>query len=230
MGNDEQRSLAVPRSEWESSPEEWSHAYHVGDHVDWDHSSPSAELVGYILGARPAPRARVLDLGCGTGADAIFLARQNYEVHGLDFSAEALRLATQRAHESSVVVEWHECGALKTPFDNGYFDLITDRGCCHYMRGPIRRQYAEEVARILRPGGALFLRGCRNPEDTYFATIDRNSLAESFDPRLFEIGPVIPFYLAVDSGGIDASAVTIVRRNFSIVGALAKRFCPRFRR
>jgi len=38
----------------------------------------------------------VLDLGCGTGADAIFLAEQNYEAHGLDFSAQALLLAEQR--------------------------------------------------------------------------------------------------------------------------------------
>ncbi len=162
--------------------------------------------------------ARVLDLGCGTGADAIFLAGQNYDVHGLDFSAEALRLAKQRAGEHSVVLAWHESSALKTPFDNGYFDLITDRGCCHYMAGSIRRQYAEEVARILRPGGTLFLRGCRIPEDTSFATINRNSLVECFDPRLFEIGPVIPFYLTVDNGGIDANAVSIVRRDLSIVG------------
>jgi SAM-dependent methyltransferase len=133
----------------------------------------------------------VLDLGCGTGADAIFLAGQNYDVHGLDFSAEALRLARQRAGERNVVLARHGSSALKTPFDDGYFNL-TDRGCCHYMAGSIRQQYAEEVARILRPCGTLFLRGCRNPEDTSFATIDRNSLVECFDPRLFEIATVIP--------------------------------------
>jgi ubiquinone/menaquinone biosynthesis C-methylase UbiE len=210
MGNDQQQSLAV-QSEAQSSAADWSEAYRVGDHRGWDHTSPSAELVGYILGSRPAPRARVLDLGCGTGADGIFLAAQNYEVHGLDFSAEALRLARQRAAEANVTITWYECSALNTPFCDGYCDLITDRGCCHYMRGSVRRQYAEEVARILRPGGSLFLRGCRDPEDAYFATIDRDSLAESFDPRLFKIGPVIPFYLAVDSGGICANAVTIVR-------------------
>jgi methylase of polypeptide subunit release factors len=53
-------------------------------------------MIAYILGARLPARARVLDLGCGTGADAIFLAEQNYEAHGLDFSAQALLLAEQR--------------------------------------------------------------------------------------------------------------------------------------
>jgi ubiquinone/menaquinone biosynthesis C-methylase UbiE len=209
--------LANIKSEGPSSAAVWSETYRSGNHILWDHSAPSTELIGFILGARLAAGKRVLDLGCGTGADAIFLVKQNFEVHGVDFSGEALRLAEQRARNCGVVVHWHECSALDTPFEDGYFDLITDRGCCHYLGGPIRRKYAEEVARILRPGGALFLRGCGKPEDDYFATIDHSSLAESFDPHLFEIGAVIPFFLSVDSGGIDANAVAIVRRDLNLV-------------
>ena len=208
-----EHSLANVKSEGPSSAAVWSESYQSGDHILWDHADPSTELIAYILGARLAPGARVLDLGCGTGADAIFLAKQGFEVHGLDFSGEALRFAEQRARDCGVLVDWHECSALSTPFRNDFFDLITDRGCCHHLRGAVRRQYAQEVARILKPGGALFLRGCCKPEDTYFATIDRSSLTESFDSRLFEIGPVMPFFLTVDSGGIDANLVRIVRRD-----------------
>ena len=172
-------------------------------------------MIGYILGARLPARARVLDLGCGAGADAIFLAQQNYEVHGLDFSTQALGIARQRARDCGVVVEWHECSALSTPFDVGYFDFITDRGCCHHIGGPLRRQYAAEVARILKPRGVLFLRGCRDAGDPFYP-IDRNSLSESFDPQLFDIGPEIPFFYAVDSGGISATAVTIARRETNV--------------
>jgi ubiquinone/menaquinone biosynthesis C-methylase UbiE len=150
-------------------------------------------------------------LGCRTGADAIFLAKQNFEVHGLDFSGEALRLAEQRVREHGVVVNWHEGSALNTPFGSGYFDLIADRGLCQHMGGTLRRQYAEEIARILKPGGVLFLRGCREHEVPFFA-INRDSLTESFDAELFEIGPDIPFFCAVDGGGIYATAVAIVRR------------------
>jgi ubiquinone/menaquinone biosynthesis C-methylase UbiE len=210
-----ERFLSNVKGEGQSSPAVWSDTYRKGDHTIWDHSSPSTELIGYILGARLRARARVLDLGCGTGADALFLAKQNYEVHGLDFSAEALRLAKQRAHECSLVIDWHECSALNTPFSDCYFDLITDRGCFHHIGGTLRSHYAEEVARILRPGGVLFLRGCRATEDPFFP-IDRNSLSESFDPQLFEIGPDIPFFYAVDSGGIYATAVTIVRRDLNV--------------
>jgi ubiquinone/menaquinone biosynthesis C-methylase UbiE len=211
-----ERFLANIKSEGQSSTVAWSETYRLGDHSLWDHSSPSTELIAYILGARLAARTRVLDLGCGTGADAIFLAKQNYEVHGLDFSKEALRLAEQRARDCGVVVDWHECSALNTPFDDGYFDLITDRGCFHHIGGALRRQYAEEIARILRRGGVLFLRGNRKAETPFFP-VDRDSLSENFDPQLFEIGPDIPFFCAVDTGGICATAVTIVRRDLNIV-------------
>lgn len=211
-----ERFLANIKSEGQSSAVAWSETYRLGDHSLWDHSSPSTEMIAYILGARLPARARVLDLGCGTGADAIFLAEQNYEAHGLDFSAQALLLAEQRAHDRGVVVDWHECSALKTPFDDSYFDLIADRGCFHHMSWRPRRQYAEEIARILRPGGVLFLRGSREADGPFFP-VDRVSLSESFDPQLFEIGPDIQFFYAVDTGGIGATAVTIVRRDLNMV-------------
>lgn len=229
-----ERFLANVKGERQSSAAAWSDIYRLGDHRVWDHASPSVELIGYILGARLAPHTRVLDLGCGTGADAIFLAKQNFEAHGVDFSEEALRLAKQRASEHNVVVDWRECSALKTPFDSGYFDLITDRGCYHHIDGPRRHQYANEIARILRPGGVLFLRGCRASDDGPFFPIEHYSLFDSFDPQLFEIGPDTPFFYAVDDGGIDASAVTIVRRDLNVVRgkwpfSLFKRFTKRMR-
>jgi ubiquinone/menaquinone biosynthesis C-methylase UbiE len=207
-----ERFLANIESEGQSSSTAWSETYRFGDHSLWDHSAPSTELIAYILGAKLIPQTRVLDLGCGTGADAVFLAQQNYEVHGLDFSKEALRLAEHRARDCGVAVNWHECSALNTPFDDGYFDLVTDRGCFHHIGGALRGQYANEIARILRPGGVLFLRGNRKAEGPFFP-IDRDSLSQSFDAQRFEIGPDIPFFYAVDTGGIGATAVTIARRD-----------------
>lgn len=210
-----ERFLTNVKGEGRSSPAAWSETYRTGDHCVWDHASPSTELIGYILGARLPAGARVLDLGCGTGADAIFLAKQNFEAHGVDFSKEALRLAEQRAGELDVSVDWRECSALNTPFDDGYFDLITDRGCFHHIAGPLRREYAREIARILRPGGVLFLRGCRASDDGPFVPVDHNSILENFDQQLFDVGPDTPFFYAVDTGGIPATAVSIVRRDLS---------------
>ncbi|MFO1125740.1 MAG: class I SAM-dependent methyltransferase [Methylocystis sp.] len=191
----------------------WSKAYRAGGHrAIWDHSFPSPELVGYVLGAKVGAGVRVLDMGCGSGQDAIFLASRSREVHGLDFSAEALKVAEDRARERGAVVSWHLGSALNTPFDSGYFDLITDRGCFHHIGGARRARYAEEIARILKPGGVLFLRGCRRPEPPFFP-VNSETIAETFDERLFEIGVDEPFYLVVDAGGLQATMVTIVRRS-----------------
>ena len=73
-----ERFPANMKGEQRSSASAWSEFYQAGDHSLWDHASPSTELIGYILGARLPARARVLDLGCGAGADAIFLAQQNF--------------------------------------------------------------------------------------------------------------------------------------------------------
>jgi len=125
-------------------------------------------------------------------------------------------------------------GYLNTPFGDGYFDLITDRGCYHHIDGPGRRQYANEIARILKPGGVLFLRGCRAADDGSFFPIEHSSILDSFDPQLFEIGPDTPFFYAVDTGGINATAVTIVRRDLNVVQgkrpfSLLKRLAERAR-
>jgi 2-polyprenyl-3-methyl-5-hydroxy-6-metoxy-1,4-benzoquinol methylase len=114
------RFLATMKNGGQTSGPAWSEAYRLGDHTFFDHSSPSVELVGYVLGARLPPGSRVLDLGCGTGADAVFLASLNYETFGADFSAEALGLTQKRAREQGVVVNLRECNALNTPFDDGF--------------------------------------------------------------------------------------------------------------
>jgi SAM-dependent methyltransferase len=129
------------------------------------------------------------------------------------------------------VVDWRECSALNTPFDDDYFDLITDRGCFHHIGGSRRRQYGNEIARILRPGGVLFLRGCQASDDGPFFPVEHSSILESFDSKLFEIGPDTPFFYAVDSGGINATAVTIVRRDLNAAqGNRRPSFFKRLRR
>jgi SAM-dependent methyltransferase len=188
----------------------WSNIYRVGKHRSiWDHSFPSPELIGYISSASLDVGARVLDAGCGSGRDAIFLAGCGFETHGLDFSAEALDIA--RGRDSARSVNWHHGSMLKTPFPAQHFDLITDRGCLHHIGGARRVEYAKEIARILKPGGILFLRGCRRPLAPFFP-INPETIAETFDADLFEIGRDIPFFLVVDGGGLEATLATIVRR------------------
>ncbi|MCW2959823.1 MAG: methyltransferase [Thermoleophilia bacterium] len=116
-----------------------------------------AELAGFLAGGAELPQ-RALDLGCGTGADAVFLAEQGIETSGLDMSTTALALAKERAERHGVRIEWLQGDVLQLPLEDGCMDLVLDRGCLHHVAVSDQATYATEVARVLRPGGTLLVR------------------------------------------------------------------------
>lgn len=75
----------------------WADAYRTGD-CAWDTRVPSPELVS-CLERLHLPPSRVLDVGCGTGANAVFLAQQGHSVVAIDFVAEAITKAKRMAPE-----------------------------------------------------------------------------------------------------------------------------------
>jgi len=110
------------------------------------------------------PEARVLDLCCGTGdMTAALLALRppgGEPVTGLDFSAEMLGRA--RAKFAGANAHWIEGDAMRLPFPDASFDLVTAafgfRNLTNYADG------LREMARVLRPGGWLGILECNQPE------------------------------------------------------------------
>lgn len=97
----------------------------------------------------------VLDAGCGTGANAEWMARNfGWRVWGLDFAQEGLRLARRRGGVQGVVRG--DIQAL--PFPNESFDLITCLDVFVHLDDGHDRQAMRELARCLRPGGRLVVR------------------------------------------------------------------------
>ena len=99
------------------------------------------------------PGAQVLDLCCGTGDMAFALRRQagksSPKILGADFSHAMLQLASSKS--AATALRWVEADALRLPFPDGHFDLVTSafgfRNLANYDAG------LEEIARVLRPGG-----------------------------------------------------------------------------
>jgi ubiquinone/menaquinone biosynthesis C-methylase UbiE len=103
-------------------------------------------------------KARLLDVGCGTGA---FLrdVKRNYprlSVTGLDLSAPYLAVAGRRLTDWSRV-ELSEGAAETMPFEDGRFDIVTCIYLMHELPPRTRREVAAEIARVLKPGGTLIL-------------------------------------------------------------------------
>ena len=115
-------------------------------------ASPDESLAEWVGSGRIAT-GRALDLGCGHGRNAVFLARHGFQVEGLDLSATALRWAQERAVDAGVDVTWRNESVFDATFTAGGYALVHDSGCFHHIAPHRREQYVDLVVRALRPGG-----------------------------------------------------------------------------
>ncbi len=83
---------------------------------------PNGRLVAEVA---ELPPGRALDVGCGEGADAIWLAQRGWSVTAIDISAVAVARARDAAEHVGVAVEWVFGDALHASFPAGSFDLVS---------------------------------------------------------------------------------------------------------
>lgn len=163
----------------------WDAYYTSGRHrIEWHLENPSAELC-CLLAAGVATPCRALDLGCGAGTEAVYLAEQGFQVTALDISPHALELARRLAALRKVPLATVQAEVPRTGLAAASFDFINDRSCFHVLE-PARPQleaYAREVERLLVPGGILFVRRFGQTQ------LDRATFESVFAPG-FALGPV----------------------------------------
>jgi ubiquinone/menaquinone biosynthesis C-methylase UbiE len=108
--------------------------------------------------ARLAPGEVVLDAGCGTGSLAIAAKRRvgaTGVVHAVDAAPEMIAKARAKAARSAVDVVLHVALAESLPFPDGHFDVVLSTLMLHHLPGPVRRAFAGEIRRVLKPGGRV---------------------------------------------------------------------------
>jgi 2-polyprenyl-3-methyl-5-hydroxy-6-metoxy-1,4-benzoquinol methylase len=103
------------------------------------------------------PPGRALDVACGAGRNAVWLARRGWRVTGVDFSDVALRAARGLAASAGVEVEWIEADAVTWTPPRGAYDLVT----VMYLQLPAaeRRAALGHAAAAVAPGGTLLVVG-----------------------------------------------------------------------
>jgi SAM-dependent methyltransferase len=126
--------------------------------VEW----PDENLVAWF-GAGLLTPGRVLELGCGPGRNAIYLAGRGCRVDAVDFSAEAIEWAKGRAKLAGAAVDFQCCSIFDATFPDGSYDLVYDSGCFHHLAPHRRRDYVELVHRALKPGGSFGLVSAARP-------------------------------------------------------------------
>lgn len=136
-------------------------AYYQGDRYrrKWHIDQPSPELM-CLLAAGVVSPCRALDVGCGAGTEAVWLARTGFQVTALDVSGDALPMTRRLAARNGVKVSTVQAFAHETGLPDHGFDFINDRSCFHVIEPKLAMftAYAREVARLLSPRGVLFLR------------------------------------------------------------------------
>ena len=165
----------------------------------WDIGRPQPAFVA----AADSIRGRVLDVGCGTGDLAIWLAERARTVTGIDFLAAPLAEARARAAARGVAVNFLQMDALAVGEIPERFDAVTDCGFFHTLDDAGRTAYAAALARLLEPGCRVFILcmadsepGSHGPRRVsvaeMHATFATGWTVRSSVPAVFEAVPGIP--------------------------------------
>jgi ubiquinone/menaquinone biosynthesis C-methylase UbiE len=121
----------------------------------WDIGAPQPEIVR--LEAEGRISGSVLDAGCGTGENALYLADKGHEVWGIDSAPNALRKARRKARERGIQTRFLRADALDLGILGRTFDTVVDCGLFHTFSDGERTRYVESLSTVLRPGGQLVL-------------------------------------------------------------------------
>lgn len=104
------------------------------------------------------PGESVLDIGCGTGTLAIAAKRRvgsAGRVYGLDASPEMIARASKKAKKAGVEILFKNGIVEALPFPDGQFDVVMSTVMLHHLGRKARQQCAQEVRRVLKPGGRV---------------------------------------------------------------------------
>lgn len=111
---------------------------------------------------------RVLDVGCGTGGDAVSLAKIDFQVTAMDYSEVALARARAKATEAGVVVDLRQGDmALHLPFADEDFDAVMSNVALHMFDDQTTRRIIGEMRRVVKPAGLLLLH-VNSTEDMHY--------------------------------------------------------------
>ena len=137
------------------------------ERIPWDLATPPEALV-QLVESGCIPRGRAVDFGCGGGNHSIYLARQGFDVTGVDISSTVIGIARERARKQGVKCNFIVADILGELTELvGPFDFAFDWELLHHLFPEHRKRYVRNVWEKLAPGGFYFSL-CFSEQDPQF--------------------------------------------------------------
>jgi SAM-dependent methyltransferase len=152
----------------------------------WDTGITPPEIVAMIDSGKVsigAASPHALDLGCGTGTNAIYLAQKGFAVTGVDISRRAISLAKRKARLAGLTdrvrFERGDVTLMRRWATGQSIDFAYDIGCFHNLDPEARARYAAALTAVLKPGAIYMLYAFESSADGRGVGMDE--IAKLFD-------------------------------------------------
>lgn len=133
----------------------WSFQWrYLRKRTPWDTQITPPEVMAFLSAAEPG---RALDLGCGTGTNAIALSRNGWRVTGIDFAAQAILKARRKSARKGMEIDFRVGDVTDLKGLGNPFDYVLDIGCLHSLNAEQQIRYARGFEGLMRPGGTFML-------------------------------------------------------------------------
>ena len=205
------------------SAQEWNANYIDGE-MPWDTREPDPILVDLVRSGT-LRAGRGLEIGSGTGTNAIWLASRGFEMLGMDIAPKAVEMAREKA-AGTTKATFSVGDILSDPIPANSFDFVFDRGCFHiFDEARQRTSFAQRVSDALRPGGLwLSLIGSTEGPPRNYGPPRRSAhdIVGSVEPAL-EILRLEGSNFAGDQTGAPAAWICLARKRESPAQESTKR-------
>ena len=156
-------------------------AAYEGEPPPWDIGRPQPVFVALELEGRV--RGPVIDVGCGTGENSLYLASRGHEVHGVDLVPRAIEQAREKARSRGIAATFEVGDVLSLETLGRTFQTAIDCGVFHVFDDADRARYVASLSRAVRPGGQVHILVFSDSEPTDWGgprRIRREELEQAF--------------------------------------------------
>jgi ubiquinone/menaquinone biosynthesis C-methylase UbiE len=147
----------------------WEEKYSVGHMVRYPWDTVVSFVFKNAPRDKPRSKVRILEVGCGTGSNLWFAAREGFSVAGVDGSASAISAANKRLQDDGLKGDLRAGNFTSLPFTDNSFDLVIDRASLTCCGLEMAKKTISEIHRVLCPGGRFFFNPYSDRHSSYSA-------------------------------------------------------------